>query len=68
MTMFKALSPATRTSTDFGLWGTVVASVAKSVLHPNELHDLAIAVYGVVPAPGNVIILVVVLASLGVND
>ena len=50
MVMLKALSPATRTSTDFGLWGTVVASVAKSVLQPNELHDLAIVVYGVVDA------------------
>jgi hypothetical protein len=48
--MLKAWSPATRTSTDFGLWGTVVASVAKPVLQPNELHDLAIVVYGVVDA------------------
>ena len=62
MATLKALSPATRTSTDFGLWGTVVASVAKSVLHPNELHDVKSADNGTVLACG-MLIIVTLLAS-----
>ena len=54
MATLKESSPATRTSTEFGLWGTVVASVAKSVLQPKELQDLAIVAYAVVSALGTV--------------
>jgi hypothetical protein len=62
MATLKALSPTTRTSTDFGLWGTVVASVAKSVLQPLESHDWTNTVYFDVSASAietNVTILVV---------
>ena len=50
MKTFTECSSTIPNATDFGLWGTVVASVAKSVLQPKELHDLAIVVYGVVDA------------------
>ena len=70
MAMLKALSPATRTSTDFGLWGTVVASLAEPMLQPNELQDLAIVVYGVVSAfsmsslPDTALVFVVLILCL----
>jgi len=55
MATLKVLSPATRTSTDFGLWGTVVASVAKSGLQPRELQLIDNTVWGVVLANGTLL-------------
>ena len=65
MVMLKALSPATRTSMDFGLWGTEVEPVVEFVLLPRLVIVLTYTVMGAKPTLGNVTV-PDVLCSLGV--
>ena len=62
-------SENTRTATDWGESGTVVAAFVVVMLQPCVLHDFTVNCCGVVLAPGNVtILLVVVPVSLAVSD
>ena len=49
MATLKALSPATRTSTDFGAFGTDVDAVMALVLQTLELHCLTLIATGTIP-------------------
>ena len=59
------LAPATRTSTEFGLWGTEVEPVVEFVLLPRIVIVLTYTVMGAEPTLGNVTV-PDVLCSLGV--
>ena len=65
MATLKASSPATRTSTEFGLWGTEVEPVVEFVLLPRLVIVLTYTVMGAKPTLGNVTV-PDVLCSLGV--
>ena len=65
MLMLKEFSPATRTSTEFGWWGTEVEPVVEFVLLPRLVIVLTYTVMGAEPTLGNVTV-PDVLCSLGV--
>ena len=65
MATLKESSPATRTSTEFGWWGTEVEPVVEFVLLPRLVIVLTYTVMGAEPTLGNVTV-PDVLCSLGV--